>query len=111
MITIDLLLLKMSLHAHTRISLIRNDVDVTKRYYSVHNRGLSPVPQAPIVGEETVKPERIRDIFKQLSDKLETDNVPRYALYKQFDSDHDGTLFFRIRKYGRFQRDTESHEN
>jgi hypothetical protein len=111
MIIVDLLQPKMSLHAHTRNFIIRNDVDVSKRYYNAHNRGLSPVPQLSAGGEETVKPERIRDIFKQLSDKLDTDNVPRYDLYKQFDSDHDGTIILRVCQYGRLQRDIKKHEN
>ena len=86
-------------------------MDVTKRFYDVHKRGLSPVTQVPATQQDTVNPDRVREIFKQLSDKLETDNVPRFSLYKQFDLDHDGNHLLRICKYGGFQRNIKKHEN
>ena len=71
--------------------LLSNDVELSKRYYDVHCRGLCPIQKPPTSGpKEDVPPERIQGIFKELSEKLSGDNVSRYTMFKRFDIDNDG---------------------
>ena len=67
-------------------------MELSKRYYDVHCRGLCPLPKPSTntAAKDDIPAERIQGIFKELSEKLSGDNVSRYTMFKRFDLDNDG---------------------